>query len=264
MYLEGEALYKIFPNSFWGVGPNTPEDALERYNMETITLRIALLKRIPPSVNFGFEYSFENHIMLEKVEGGLLDTNLIEGANGSRSSGLSFVFNFDDRDNVYSPYKGNYLIFKGGFSSKSFGATHSYNRYTIDMRKYFGFLGKHTLATQFYYLSNFGDVPFQSTAWLGGPERNRGYFKGRYMDNHYILLQTELRLRPWKRFNLNVFFAYGEVANTPGELFTYPKFSYGGGFRFQLLKSNPTLIRMDFGMNPDGASGLYFGVNEAF
>jgi outer membrane protein assembly factor BamA len=264
MYLEGDILYKIFPNSFWGVGSNTAEDALEKYNMETITLRLALLNRIPPNVNFGFEYNFENHIMLEVQEGGLLDTNLIEGSEGSRSSGLSFVFNFDDRDNVYSPISGNYLIFKGGFSSKSFGGTHSYNRYTIDMRKYFVLFGKHTLAAQLYYISNFGDVPFQSTAWLGGPERNRGYFRGRYMDKHYFLMQTELRIRPWKRLQFNVFFSYGEVASSPGNLFTYPKLSYGGGLRFQLIKSNPTLIRIDFGINQYSGTGLYFGVNEAF
>lgn len=264
MYLEGDVLYKIFPNSFWGVGPNTVEDALEKYNMETITVRVALLNRIPPNVNFGFEFNFENHKMLEVQEGGLLDTNQVVGWNGARISGLSFVFNFDDRDNVYSPQEGNYLIFKGGFSSKSFGASHSFNRYTIDMRKYFLFMGKHTFAAQLYLQSNFGDAPFQSIAWLGGPERNRGYFRGRYMDKHYLLLQTELRLRFFKRFQINAFFSYGEVTPVPSELFTYPKFSYGGGVRFQLIKTNPTLIRMDIGANQYGGTGLYFGVNEAF
>ena len=73
MYLEGEFLYKIFPNSFWGVGGNTPETAMERYNMETITVRAALLNRIPPYLNFGFEYLFEYHKMLEILEGGFND-----------------------------------------------------------------------------------------------------------------------------------------------------------------------------------------------
>jgi hypothetical protein len=94
-----------------GVGANNKEDALEKYNMETVTLRIGLLKRIPPNVNFGFEYNFENHIILEVQEDGLLDTTLTESSDGSISSGMSFVFNFDDRDNIYLPVKGNKLIF---------------------------------------------------------------------------------------------------------------------------------------------------------
>ena len=31
-----------------------------------------------------------------------------------------------------------------------------------------------------------------------------------------------------------------------------------------LVKSNPTLVRLDFGIGKDGQSGIYFGVNEAF
>ena len=264
MYLEGEFLYKIFPNSFWGVGGNTPETAMERYNMETITVRAALLNRIPPYLNFGFEYLFEYHKMLEILEGGLLDSTMIPGAKGARTSGLAFVLNYDDRDNVYSPLGGQYLIFKGGFSSKNFGASYSYNRYLIDLRKYFTLAGKHTLAVQSYLQVANGNVPFQSLSWLGGPERNRGFFRGRYMDHTYFLFQTEMRWRILPRLHLNAFASLGQVSESIRVLFTYPNFSGGGGVRFQLLKTNPTLIRMDLGINQYGNTGLYFGVNEAF
>ena len=56
MHLEGEVLYKVFPNSFWGIGSNTPETSLEKYNMRTTGVRISLLNRIPSALNFGFEY----------------------------------------------------------------------------------------------------------------------------------------------------------------------------------------------------------------
>jgi outer membrane protein assembly factor BamA len=264
MFLEGDFLYKIYPNSFWGVGSNMPDSNLEKYNMETFSLRIALLNRIPPSLNFGFEYQFEDHKMLEVAEGGLLDTAQISGSDGARTSGLSFVLNYDDRDNIYSPVSGNYLIFKGGFSSKTFGATYAYNRYLIDLRKYVIMAGKHTLALQVYLNATAGDVPFQSMAWLGGPERNRGYFKGRYMDKSYLLFQAETRWRIHSRIHLNAFASLGQVAEISEDLFIYPKFSGGVGLRYRLLKSNPTLIRVDFGVTQYGDTGIYFGVNEAF
>ena len=38
----------------------------------------------------------------------------------------------------------------------------------------------------------------------------------------------------------------------------------GNLYRFQPLKSNPTLLRFDFGVNQYGDTGIYFGVNEVF
>jgi outer membrane protein assembly factor BamA len=264
MFLEGDFLYKIFPNSFWGIGGNTAESAEERYNMESISLEVALLNRIPPYLNFGFEYLFEYHKMLEVQEDGMLDTNLIAGAEGARISGFSFVLDYDDRDNVYSPLGGNYLIFKGGFSSRALGASYSFNRYLIDLRKYIPLARTHTFAVQTYLQVANGNVPFQSLSWLGGPERNRGFFRGRYMDNTYLLFQTEMRLKILSRLHLNVFASLGQVSENIRILFAYPKFSGGGGLRFQVLKNNPTLIRMDVGINQYGGTGIYFGVNEAF
>lgn len=264
MYLEGDFLYKIFPNSFWGIGNNTPETNLEKYNMRTIHIRATLLNRIPPTLNFGFEYNFDIYSMIEVQEGGLLDSNLIEGAEGARTSGISFVLNFDDRDNIFSAVRGNYLVFKGGFSSRSIGATYSYNSYLLDLRKYFLLSKKFTLATQIYSLFAFGDVPFQAKAWYGGADLGRGYFKGRYIETNYLLVQLELKYRVLKRLHINGFFNIGDVAESPRDLFSYPKVSFGGGLRFKLSKKNPTLIRMDIGINKDGGTGLYFGVNEAF
>lgn len=264
MFLDGDFLYKIYPNSFWGVGSDMPESNLEKYNMETFSIRLALLNRIPPSLNFGFEYQFESHKMLEVAEGGILDTANIPGSKGATISGLSFVLNYDDRDNIYSPVYGNYLIFKGGFSSLTFGATHAFNKYLIDLRKYVTMGGRHTLAIQVYLQASAGDVPFQSMALLGGPQRNRGFFKGRYMNNNYLLFQAETRWRIHRRVHVNAFASLGQIADSTQEFFMHPKFSGGLGLRYKLLKSNPTLIRVDFGINQYGGTGLYFGVNEAF
>ncbi len=263
-FLDGFVQFKRFPNSFWGIGNETPENNKEAYNMESFILRVAFLNRIPDYVNFGFEFNYENHTMIELADGGLLDGGGISGAEGARSSGLSFVFNFDDRDNVFSPVLGNYIIFKGGFSSKAFGATYNYNEFLIDLRKYFVFGDKHTFAAQAYMNNHFGNVPFQSAAWLGGADLGRGYFRGRYIDNQYVNFQSEFRFRPWKRIGVNAFAALGNVSPTVVGILGNPKVSFGGGMRWQITKSNPTLIRFDFGVNAEGGTGVYFGVNEAF
>jgi outer membrane protein assembly factor BamA len=263
-FLDGLFRYKLFPNSFWGIGNNTPESNLESYNMKTIRFQATLLFRLPPSLNFGFEYLYEMNKMIETKEDGLLANGDIPGSEGADISGLSIVFNLDDRDNVYSTRRGNYMQLRAGFSSKVLGANYSYNKYIIDLRHYFPIKEKHVIAAQLYFEENFGDVPFQGMAWLGGGERGRGYYKGRYMDNNMYSVQAEYRWRFLPRWIGAAFFSLADVADLPNNFSNDPKYSFGGGIRFQPLKDNGTLLRLDYGVGRYGQSGIYFGVNEAF
>jgi hypothetical protein len=47
-------------------------------------------------------------------------------------------------------------------------------------------------------------------------------------------------------------------------LFDDFKSSFGFGPRFFIYKDKRTLLRLDFGFNNEGGSGIYFGINEAF
>jgi hypothetical protein len=248
LFLDGLIRYRVFPNKFWGIGTDTPESNKESYNMETLIFEAAILKRLPPDLNFGFQYKYDKYTILETEEGGILQSGEVPGSEGARISAISFIFNLDDRDNIFSTRKGNFMQLKAGFSSKVIGATHSYNKYTIDLRKE----------------STFGDVPFQTMAWLGGGDKTRGYFKGRFIDNNMYAMQAEYRNRFRKRWEFTAFASIGEVAHEPFSYFSSVKYSFGGGIRYQILKSNPTLIRLDFGLGKDGNNGIYFGVNEAF
>ncbi len=264
LFFDGLFRYRIFPNKFWGIGNLAPESDEEVYNMESIIVEAAILKRLPTDLNFGFEYKFDKYTMLEVEEGGLLDSAGIPGSDGATISGLYFLFNLDDRDNIFSTRTGNFMQLRAGFSSKVLGATHSFNKYIIDLRKYFKLGEKGVLASQIYYEGTFGDVPFQSMSWLGGGERTRGYYRGRFIDHNMYALQAEYRNRFHKRWAFAAFLSIGEVAGKPLDYFNSIKYSFGGGIRFQLLKNNPTLIRFDFGVGRDGNNGVYFGVNEAF
>lgn len=263
-FLDAAFKYKIYPNRFWGIGNTTPESNEESYNMESLEFSVAYLKRLPQQLNFGFEYSFAKYNMLEIKEEGLMDTAKISGSRGATLSGLSVVFTMDSRDNYFSPNKGHYVYIKAGFTSQAMGSTHSFNKYIIDARRYFPVKPKFLLAIQGYFEFNFGETPFQDAAIYGGGERARGYFKGRYIDGHMYVLQAEGRFKIHDRWKLAAFVSTGEVGNNPRNFFEDIKISYGGGIRFQVLKDNPALIRLDIGFTKVGQSGIYFGVNEAF
>ena len=264
-YIDAQFRYKVFPNSFWGIGNSTPESNLERYNMRTIHLRVDLLERtFDNSIRFGTEFYFEKNVMLETQEEGLLESGLIAGSEGATISGLGLIFNLDSRDNVFSTKSGWYFQFKGRFSSLLFGATYSYNKFEIDLRKYIVLNGKHVIAGQIYTNFNLGEVPFQDMAWFGGGERGRGYFRGRYIDKHMYSLQLEYRYHISPRWIAAAFVSGGEVGNKSQDLFTDFHPSIGGGIRWKIRKDNPTFIRLDFGKGTGENSGVYFGVNEAF
>lgn len=262
--LDGLFRYRIFPNNFWGIGNETREDDLEVYNMKTNSLQAALLFRIPPSLSFGFEYMYEDDHMLEVEKDGKLACDSITGSDGARLTGLSCIFNLDTRTNDYSPKRGTYFLMKAGFSSQVMGATASYNKYVFDLRKYLPVSYNSVLAGQAYFENTFGDIPFQAMALLGGSERMRGFYKGRFMDKHCYSVQAEYRFWFSMRTIVAVFAAMGEVSHIPSAFLQSPKFSFGGGVRYQPLRNTPTYLRLDVGFGQNGQSGVYFGVNEAF
>ncbi len=264
LYLEAPFQFKIFPNFFWGLGNRAAESAREQYNMRTVSLAASLLQRLAPSINFGLKFWYEDHRMLDILENGILESEQVEGWDGARLGGLGLVINLDDRDVVESPRRGAFVQFSGEFSSQAFGASHSFNKFVLDFRKYFSVAEDQVLAMQFFSEANFGTVPFQRKAWLGGGEKLRGYFRGRYMDDHMFVLQAEYRWRFLPRWVLAGFVGAGEVAAQPNEYFDVIKLSGGGGLRFQIVKKLPTLVRLDIGFGQEGNMGVYFGVNEAF
>ncbi len=264
--IDADYLFEIYPNSFWGIGPDTPEDNIESYNQTTHRLEVTFLKRLPPDLNFGFSYYFANHEVTEIAKGGLLDAGDILGSDRAILSGLGAQFNLDSRDDAASATSGSLLEFGARFSAKVLGATHSFNKFTFDLRHYKPLTDKSTFAAQLYVESNLGDVPFQGMAYYGGGNRARGYFNGRFIDKNMYVVQGEYRYRFKPRWAIAAFGLFGSVANDIDELFSFNtlKPAFGGGIRFKILKDQNTWVRLDIGSGKDGQSGIYFGVNESF
>lgn len=265
-FIDADYLFEIYPNSFWGIGPDTSEGNLENYNQTTHKVKVSFLKRLPPDLNFGFTYNFANHQVTEVEEGGLLDSGEILGSDRTVISGIGAEFNLDTRNDTSSPTSGQLFEIGAHFSSEILGATHSFNKFTLDLRNYAPVGTCGTLATQVYIENNFGDVPFQGMAFFGGSSSARGYFYGRFLDKNMYVVQAEYRYRFKPRWTLAAFGLVGSVNADASELlkFNSLKPGYGAGVRFKILKDQGTWLRLDIGSGTDGQNGVYFGVNEAF
>ncbi|MGI9546960.1 MAG: BamA/TamA family outer membrane protein [Flavobacteriaceae bacterium] len=265
-FIDMRYRFEIFPNSFWGIGPTTPEDAREIYDQTSNFVEVNFLKRLPPNLNFGFLFHFSSHQITAVEEGGILDSGTVLGSDDAIISGLGATFNLDDRDDVGSATSGNYLSLIAKFSSEVMGATQGYNKFILDLRTYRPIGKKSILAAQVYSENTFGDVPFQGLAAYGGSKGARGYFNGRFLDKHMYVLQGEYRYRFKPRWALVGFGLVGSVDGRLTDLWQFGnlKPAFGGGIRFKILKDKSTWLRFDFGKGRDGQSGVYFGVNEVF
>lgn len=263
-FLDGAYTFKIFPNSFWGIGNFTPESNIEPYNQTSHEFRVAFLRRLPPSLNFGFEFFYNNYNVTEVDSGGILEMGEVLGSDGAIASGLGAIFNLDTRSSIEAPVSGYFLQINAGAASRLFGSTFSYNKFKIDLRTYRKVGKNGIIAFQIYSESTFGEVPFQTQAIFGGGERARGYFRGRFIDNQQYVVQAEYRLRFKPRWVVAAYALVGEVADLPRNFFQDLKPAIGGGIRFKIIKSQNTHVRLDYGFGKNGSSGFYFGVNEAF
>lgn len=121
-----------------------------------------------------------------------------------------------------------------------------------------------TIAAQIYTEGRFGDVPVQSLALMGGDNRMRGIYLGRYRDHTIIDGQVELRFHLVWILGATVFGGLGEVAPDYGSYtFDGIRWSGGGGLRLMVDSKNKTNLRFDVGVSKDRVL-FFFTFLEAF
>ncbi len=261
-HFSGSIGYKIFPNTYFGIGNKTAEDNEEKYISNNFIASLTSLKRIQPSINVGLQYDFENLDITKKDS--LLNINGTTGNDGGMSSGLGPVVHFDTRDNINFPSKGHFYNVSLLFYQSFLGSDFKYNSITLDLRKYHSFFADHIIAFQGYFKFTNGSVPFNKLALIGGSRIFRGYFEGRYRDKNLLFFQSEYRSPTWHNMGYIVFAGLGDVAAKinkfePADF----KYSFGFGLRYMFVPQEKLNLRLDFGFVEDGFQ-FYVNFAEAF
>jgi hemolysin activation/secretion protein len=120
------------------------------------------------------------------------------------------------------------------------------------------------LAFQLQSSFSFGDVPLGELSALGGHEMMRGYYEGRYLDNHLLAIQAEYRFRLWDRLGAVIFAGGGDVASDVGDFrLGNLRPSVGAGLRFLIDKTEDLNLRFDYGIGYR-TRNYYLQVAEAF
>jgi hemolysin activation/secretion protein len=262
--LRGEMRYRNFPDRFYGVGNNTPSSQMERYAYDLWSFKALFMKKLGKNLFAGFDYHLRREYNFEYFDDKALANGAVRGSAGGLGSALGLVVSLDSRDNVINAYEGRFFEFSSYFFNQAFGGTFNFTSLNTTYNYYHSFRPGWILATNTRINLNFGEVPFLDMAKAGGEEMLRGYAANRYRDHHFVGSQVELRMPVYKRFGAVAFAGLGEVFRNPADIRAdLLKYSFGGGLRYAMNKSERLNIRLDYGFGR-GSSSFYFSVTEAF
>lgn len=263
-HLVGELEYYYYPNYFYGIGNDTPEDAREGYTSTTVRFRSDLQREIANRLYMGFVYHYERTEIEDSEEDGILESEDVPGSSSSMASGIGLSLNLDTRDNAFYPSKGGLYQFSAVSFDRMFSSRFQFIRHTLDLRKYIPLWRTHVLALQGYSNVIYGEAPFEMLSLMGGKKLMRGLFEGRYRDNAMVVAQGEYRLPLWWRFGAVAFAGVGDVARRVQDFEPEDfKFTYGGGLRFSINPQEKINARLDVGRSKD-LTGFYFTIGEAY
>ena len=255
-----------YVDKYWGLGNDTPDLGLEDY--KRFAWGILMKFQFPPwrlpVTRSGVVYEVHSDEITTKLQNPILLSDSAPGGDGGLISGLGIMSLRDTRDQLFFPNTGGFYQLELKYYFAGIGSDFNFNTLTLDLRQYRSFGPDHVLAMQAYFSYSGGNTPFYLYPAMGGQNRMRGYYLGRYRDRYYVAAQAEYRQYFWWRLGYVVFAGVGDVASdwrdfNVGDL----KVSAGAGLRFIFNRAEKVNLRVDFGIGHD-TNGLYFGLEEAF
>jgi outer membrane protein assembly factor BamA len=272
LFLAGDSLVvtgmfdgKKYPSKFFGIGNDAPESAGEDFTPRQISVELAAAKRLwrDRNVFAGLTYLFDSTALLSLDPAGRLAAGGTAGSGGGVTSGMGAVVKWDSRDNTFFPRSGSFHQISAVVCGRWLGSDFGFTKLKADLRSYLPVGPKHTLALQAYIASVFGTAPFTALPMFGTDNTMRGYYSGRFRDDHMAAVQAEYRLPLFWRIGLVGFAGAGRVAGRLDGLgLSGFKGVAGWGLRFRVNREGAN-IRLDFGYGK-GTSGVYFTAGEAF
>lgn len=260
--IDYTVMFASAPREMWGVGYNDGRYNKESsYNEKRYLLKARYLHRVLPNTYVGGILSFE-HTEGKKFDA--LGRSYLYGQKTHyTATGVGAILEYDSRDFIPNPFKGLYISLQETLFPKALGnCGRSLWRTTFTADYYKKLWKGGVLATDLYAEFNSEGTPWPMLARMGGSQRMRGYYQGRYTDNDMITFQVELRQRIWRRIGCTVWGGAGNVFSDLDRFDwsqTLP--NYGVGLRWELKKR--VNVRLDYGFGKK-TSGFLLSINEAF
>jgi hypothetical protein len=262
--ITADFAYLRFPDRFYGIGAKTTESMQEDFTPQYYRIRLTALTNVFQSLNVGVQYLGRQYGIKSSDELSSIAQGRVFGSEGGWISGVGVVANWDSRDNVFFPAVGGYYEFSATFFGRALGSDYTFSRYTLDLRQYISTFAGQVFAVQGIWNYSTDGTPFMMLPIIGGQYQMRGFYEGRFRDNHLLVFQADYRIPVWWRFGVNVFGSIGTVAPRLSAFSIADlKSSFGAGLRVMIDEREKLNIRLDYALTKE-TSGFYLTVEEAF
>jgi outer membrane protein assembly factor BamA len=224
-FFLGRLRFQSFPLFYHGIGSDTPVEATAEVEANQIIIKERVLRNIKNDLFIGLEFDYQRLAAVDFVlpEPMDMDFEMPLGSDGSDNLGLGIGLVQDNRHNVLNVRKGFFSELAFLHYNPAWGSTFNFTSIQSDTRVYKPMGKNNVLAAQLLGQFNFGDVPFNQLALLGGENIMRGYYYGRYRDNNQIAAQVEYRFLPLPfnftdRIGAAIFAGAGSVFNDVSDI----------------------------------------------
>lgn len=260
--LDYTVYFYTFPSKIWGIGyeAGNIDDNEQNYSRIKFEAKPRFLWRVFDNAYVGPVVNFQYIKMTD------LSDQVVELVGSDKrhfmAVGAGLSLNYDSRDVVTNASRGWFFQLDQLFMPGFLGNDNKYIMTDLTVATYKKVWKGAVIAGELHSQLNFQDVPWPMMACVGGPNRMRGYFEGRYRDKCIVEAQVELRQHIRRRNGIVVWVGAANV---------FPEFdqmrwkktllNLGVGYRWA-FKENVN-VRLDLGLTKNGI-GFAFNINEAF
>lgn len=268
-FVLGRLRFQSFPLLYFGIGPNTPSEHIATVDGLQLQLKERVLRKIHKNLFFGVEVDYQSLRSVDFIPKTEMAIDRPLGSEGSTNLGFGLGIIYDNRHNILNVREGFFSELAVLKYDGAWGSTHSFNTFITDTRLYKAVNDRDVLAAQILGQFNSEGTPFNQLALMGGENIMRGYYLGRYRDDHQLAAQIEYRFLPLplgfsNRWGAAVFTGTGAVFNEIKSLSSKDfVWSGGGGIRFLLFPKKDIFTRFDVAFTSEG-QGFYLFIGEAF
>jgi outer membrane protein assembly factor BamA len=267
--------YLKYPSYTYGLGMYTSPADQDLLNFQYLKFHQSLLFRIRPQMYLGAGYALDYFWDISEENpkpGDETDFEKYGSGSSSVSSGISFNFLYDTRDNSINAYKGTYTNILYIPRMEFLGSSTNWTSLLLEWRGYFRFPSNSNNILAFWSYNWFtlmGTPPYlmlPSTGWDKTFNTGRGYIQGRFRSNNMIDAETEYRIQLTRNglFGMVVFANFESFSNI--NTWNFPQIAPAGGLglRIKLNKYSRTNISIDYGWGRQGSHGFFVNLGEAF
>ncbi len=263
---------------FFGFQARTPEQQQTNYTDEEKGFNISVGYDIVKNLQLVIGERFRDVGIHKGAVSGIpfirdsFNEGQVPGINGFtvHAQRLSLIFSTLDSKNM--PTTGIYAKATAEVSGKILGSDADYRHYDGEVKAYIPLReARYISVIRLAYSQTLGNsVPFLEQSILGGENSLRGYGRNRFIDNCYLLLNLEERIRlfRWKLFNVNTdwevapFIDFGSVMKSISQA-QGRDFEFNPGLGLRAVVRPNIVGRIDVGFGTNGPA-VFVGLGYPF